>query len=157
MNPDPTEPHVKLRLRDAVFASSARMEVKSILYALIHRADAGLTCTPSIPRIAKDAGMNEETAGDYLRLLVAAGVLSRRERWEGARQTSPEWRLHEADLQARLSAVPKPKRGGFHPAKGGGKDAPTVGANIPLPPNTDPGGGKHPPRVGANIRHESDQ
>jgi len=107
------EVHVKNRLRDAVFASEARMETKSVMYALIMRADdQALSCWPSIPRIARDAGMEEKTARAHLQLLVAAGAISRRDRADASGQCTPEWTIHERDLLLHLDGIPRPKRGG---------------------------------------------
>lgn len=146
-------PHVLNRLRDAVFAAHARMEVKSLMYALIHRADGKtLECTPSIPTIARDAGMEEQTARKWLEALVACGAVTRRDRSDGARQMSPVWQVVEAELRSRLEGIPQPKRGGVRvsAADGGGKDPTgredaTGGKDHTTPvPNT-------PPGVGASL------
>jgi hypothetical protein len=101
---------VKARLRNAVYHADARMEVKAILYALIHHVDTvTLACFPSIPTLARGAGMNKDTASKALAALVGSGAVLRRDRYDGKVQLSPVWIIVEPDLRERLEAIQKPR------------------------------------------------
>lgn len=128
---------VKGRLRDAVIeARGAPMEAKALLHVLIYHADTTtLTCWPSVPTIAREAGCNEDTARKWLGILAGANIIRRftRTKDSGAND-SPGWVIAEEHLKARLESIPRSTRGSIRPGR---KD--------PTPSETSDGPGRNDP------------
>jgi len=147
---------VKARLRDAVHAADARMEIKAVLYALIHHVDTvTLACFPSIPTIAKGAGMDKDTASKALAVLVGSGAVLRRDRYDGKVQLSSEWTIVESGLRERMDAIQKPRhtrdlRGAPGVKSGGTPESPGTPKSPPTPVGdfTPPLGGDFTPPWG---------
>jgi hypothetical protein len=147
---------VKARLRDAVHAADARMEIKAVLYTLIHHVDTvTLACFPSIPTIARGAGMDKDTASKALAVLVGSGAVLRRDRYDGRVQLSSEWTIVESGLRERMDAIQKPRhtrhlRGAPGVKSGGTPESPGTPKSPPTPVGdfTPPLGGDFTPPWG---------
>jgi len=147
---------VKARLRDVVHAADARMEIKAVLYALIHHVDTvTLACFPSIPTIARGAGMDKDTASKALAVLVGSGAVLRRDRYDGKVQLSSEWTIVESGLRERMDAIQKPRhtrdlRGPPGLKSGGTPESPGTPKSPPAPVGdfTPPLGGDFTPPWG---------
>lgn len=98
-------------LRRTVTASPARMEIKSLVMAILD-ASGPDGARRSIPQLAAAAGMNERTARKHLAALVEAGAVVREDDREFK---APMWRVSPDDLAAKLGAFAKDGRGGNRP------------------------------------------
>jgi len=98
-------------LRRTVTASPARMEIKSLVMAILD-ASGPDGARRSIPQLAAAAGMNERTARKHLAALVEAGAVVREDDREFK---APMWRVRPDELAAKLGAFAKDGRGGNRP------------------------------------------
>lgn len=98
-------------LRRTVTASPARMEIKSLVMAILD-ASGPDGARRSIPQLAAAAGMHEKTARKHLADLVEANAVAREDDREFK---APMWRVSPDDLSAKLGAFAKDGRGGNRP------------------------------------------
>lgn len=102
----------------------------------------------SIGTIAKIAGVSTSTARARLALMVTRGGLAREDRRKGNAQTSPIWRIVDADRFIACLAEPLPRRRGGKgddPEDGVDDDPATLDAEDGAPREADPSSASDPP------------